>query len=82
MAVMLEQLGLQRGQRVLEIGAATGYDAALIAHAVGQGGAVTTVDIDEDLDPGARAHLDAAGFTAVTVARTDGAFWLRRAGSL
>src|SRR5512142_1102599 len=33
-AVMLEQLGLERGQRVLEIGAGTGHTAALIAHIV------------------------------------------------
>jgi protein-L-isoaspartate(D-aspartate) O-methyltransferase len=31
MAIMLEQLGLQPGQRVLEIGAGTGYNAALMA---------------------------------------------------
>jgi protein-L-isoaspartate(D-aspartate) O-methyltransferase len=40
MAIMLEQLGLQPGQRVLEIGAGTGYNAALIAQIVG--GAVTS----------------------------------------
>jgi protein-L-isoaspartate(D-aspartate) O-methyltransferase len=31
MAIMLEQLGLRPGQRVLEIGAGTGFNAALIA---------------------------------------------------
>src|SRR6266567_2264621 len=31
MAIMLEQLQLQPGQRVLEIGAGTGYNAALMA---------------------------------------------------
>src|SRR5689334_7832237 len=34
MAIMLEQLRLKPGQRVLEIGAGTGYNAALIAHIV------------------------------------------------
>src|SRR5437764_11478942 len=32
MAVMLELLDLRPGQRVLEIGAGTGFNAALIAH--------------------------------------------------
>src|SRR5215472_12001059 len=44
MAIMLEQLGLARGNRVLEIGAGTGYNAALMAFLVGTGGSVVTVD--------------------------------------
>jgi len=35
MAVMLDQLGVAPGQRVLEIGTGTGYKAALLAHLVG-----------------------------------------------
>ena len=35
MAVMLEQLGLAAGHRVLEVGTGTGYNAALIAEIVG-----------------------------------------------
>jgi len=38
MAIMLEQLGLEPGHRVLEIGAGTGYNAALMAHMVGDAG--------------------------------------------
>src|ERR1051326_1170586 len=36
MAIMLEQLELRPGQRVLEIGAGTGYNAALMAYIVGE----------------------------------------------
>jgi protein-L-isoaspartate(D-aspartate) O-methyltransferase len=61
-AIMLDQLALQTGQRVLEIGAGTGYTAALMAHLVGESGHIVTVDIDEDLVTGARAHLQAAGY--------------------
>jgi len=57
MAIMLEQLDLQAGQRVLEIGAGTGYNAALMAHIVGETGRVVTVDIDDDLVESAREHL-------------------------
>jgi protein-L-isoaspartate(D-aspartate) O-methyltransferase len=72
MAIMLEQLQLQPGQRVLEIGAGTGYNAALMAHIVGETGHVVTVDIDEDIVEGARAHLAAAGFDRVEVLCADG----------
>lgn len=72
MAIMLEQLDLHRGQSVLEIGAGSGYNAALMAHIVGDTGQVITLDIDEDLVEYARKHLAAAGFDRVQVIRTDG----------
>ena len=73
MATMLEQLGLEPGHRVLELGAGTGYNAALMAHLVGDSGEVTTIDLDEDVVDGARAHLASAGFDRVRVALGDGA---------
>src|SRR5260370_10612778 len=74
MAIMLEQLALQPGQRVLEIGAGTGYNAALIAQIVGKSGQVVTVDIDEDVASSARQQLAAAGFDRVDVRCADGGF--------
>jgi hypothetical protein len=53
-AVMLEQLDVQPGQRVLEIEAGTGYNAALLARLVGPSGHVVTVDLDEDSGVGTR----------------------------
>src|SRR5215207_8035437 len=61
MALMLEQLDPRPGQRVLEIGAGTGYNAALLARVVGPAGSVVTVDIDDDLVAAAQAHLNSAG---------------------
>ncbi|MDQ6673550.1 MAG: methyltransferase, FxLD system [Chloroflexota bacterium] len=72
MAIMLEQLDVQPGQRVLEIGAGTGYNAALLAHLVGSTGQVVTVDLDPDTVETARQHLDAAGFQPVQVICGDG----------
>jgi protein-L-isoaspartate(D-aspartate) O-methyltransferase len=72
MALMLEQLGVRPGDRVLEIGAGTGYNAACLATLAGDEGQVTTVDIDADLAAGARAHLAACGFGRVRVAEGDG----------
>ncbi len=73
MAIMLGQLGLAPGQRVLEIGAGTGYNAALLRRIVGDHGSVVTVDLDQDLTDRARAHLAAAGYQDVTVVCGDGA---------
>lgn len=80
MALMLEQLDVQPGHRVLEIGAGTGYNAALLAHLVGETGSVVTVDIDEDLVAGARERLVACSLSSVTVAHGDGGLgWPKRA---
>lgn len=73
MAIMLELLRLAPGNRVLEVGAGTGYNAALIAHLVGPAGRVVTVDIDPDLAIQARGHLASAGVAGVQVEVADGA---------
>ena len=70
MAVMLHALDVVDGHRVLEIGAGTGYNAALLAHRLGSP-LVTTVDIDAGLVHRARRALTAVGY-AVTVATVDG----------
>ena len=61
MAIMLDQLDLAPGQRVLEIGAGTGYNAALMRHITGPEGTVVSVDIDDDLAAQARGHLPRPG---------------------
>ncbi|WP_434593625.1 methyltransferase, FxLD system [Streptomyces sp. A5-4] len=72
-ATMLEQLEAAPGQRVLEIGAATGINAALLTELVGPAGEVVTIELDDDLADGARAHLADAGYDKVTVVCGDGA---------
>ncbi|MEU0857389.1 methyltransferase, FxLD system [Streptomyces griseofuscus] len=72
-ALMLDQLEAQPGERILELGAGTGYNAALLAHLVGPTGHVTTIDVDDDLVEGTRAHLAAAGVTNVEAVTRDGA---------
>jgi protein-L-isoaspartate(D-aspartate) O-methyltransferase len=69
---MLEMLNLQPGQRVLEIGAGTGFNAALMAAVVGESGTVITMDIDEDIVASASEHLAAAGSQSVRVLLGDG----------
>ncbi len=73
MAVMLELLRPSPGERILEIGTGSGYNAALLAHLTAPGGRVTTIDLDRDLADAARTRLDAAGFGAVRTLVGDGA---------
>lgn len=80
MAIMLEQLDLQPGQQVMEVGAGTGYNAALLARMVGEHGRVVTIDIDDDIVAAARTNLAAAGYGHVTVLCGDGGNGYARAG--
>ncbi|MFF7729759.1 methyltransferase domain-containing protein [Streptomyces sp. NPDC008001] len=61
MAKMLAALNVQDGHTMLEIGAGTGYNAALLAHRLGDD-KVTTVDLDPEITGPAREHLAEAGF--------------------
>jgi protein-L-isoaspartate(D-aspartate) O-methyltransferase len=72
MAAMLEQLAVEPGDRVLEIGAGTGYNAALLYELVGAEGAVVTVDVDARFVQEAEANLARAGYGPVDVVCADG----------
>lgn len=74
MAIMLEQLGLRPGHRVLEIGTGTGYNAAVMAHIVGPRGRVVSIDIDDELVGRAQASLAAAGYDTVAARTGDGGY--------
>ena len=67
MAVMLEQLDLRPGQRVLEVGAGTGYNSALLRDLVGADGEVTSIEIDPELARRAAGALTGAGYRARVV---------------
>jgi len=72
MAPMLEALALQAGHRVLEIGAGTGYNAALLDELVGPSGQVVTVDVQADVADDARQRLEATSHARVRVVAADG----------
>ncbi|MEV7601478.1 methyltransferase domain-containing protein [Kitasatospora sp. NPDC089797] len=67
---MLQDLDVRPGDRVLEIGAGTGWNAGLLAHRLGDAN-VVTVEFDPDAARTARANLDRAGL-APTVVEGDG----------
>jgi protein-L-isoaspartate(D-aspartate) O-methyltransferase len=70
MARMLAALRLRPGLRVLEIGAGTGYNAALIA--VITGAPVISVEVQTEVAEQARRALDRAGIGGVRVEVADG----------
>jgi methyltransferase of ATP-grasp peptide maturase system len=61
MATMLEALDVEDGQRVLEIGTGTGYNAALMCEALGSEH-VVSVDIDAALVESAKERLAGLGY--------------------
>jgi protein-L-isoaspartate(D-aspartate) O-methyltransferase len=71
MAKMLTELEVRDGDAVLEIGAGTGYNAALLAHRLGDE-LVTSIDLDTEITESARRHLATAGYHP-TVITGDGA---------
>lgn len=72
MAVMLEALAVRPGDRVLEVGTGTGYNAALLATLVEAEGRVVSLDISEPVVDEARAALETGGFSRVAVHLADG----------
>lgn len=70
---MLAALDVSAGQSVLELGTGTGYNAALLAHLVGERGQVTTVEVDDEIAGTARGSLDKARFERVRTIVGDGA---------
>jgi protein-L-isoaspartate(D-aspartate) O-methyltransferase len=71
MAQMLEDLKLAPGLGVLEVGAGTGYNAALMAHVAGPD-RVASVDVDGEVLAQARAHLGDFSARGIRLEHADG----------
>jgi protein-L-isoaspartate(D-aspartate) O-methyltransferase len=69
-ARMLQDLAVQKHEKVLEIGAGSGYMAALLAHRAQR---VITLEINPELARMARANLQQAGIHNAEVRQVDGA---------
>jgi protein-L-isoaspartate(D-aspartate) O-methyltransferase len=72
-ATMLEQLNVRPGHRILEVGTATGVNAALLSELLGGDGSVVTIEFDPAFAASAADHLTTAGYPQVTVIAGDGA---------
>ncbi len=68
-ARLVQDLAVQKTDKVLEIGTGTGFTAALLAHQAAQ---VLSFEIDADLARQASANLQKAGVSNVQVRQADG----------
>jgi protein-L-isoaspartate(D-aspartate) O-methyltransferase len=68
-AYMIEALALRGGEKVLEIGAGSGYAAAVLAEVAGE---VYTIERIGELADNAAAHLEEEGYDNVHILNADG----------
>jgi protein-L-isoaspartate(D-aspartate) O-methyltransferase len=71
-AIMVEALDLKEGQKILEIGAGSGYHAAIVARLIGKTGHIYTIERFSELAENAEKNLKKAKITNVTVEVGDG----------
>ncbi len=70
--VMLQALGAQEGDIILEVGAGVGYQAALLSELVGEKGMVTTLEVIPELVELAKSNITTLGINNVRVLEADG----------
>lgn len=71
-AIMVEELDIKKGQRILEIGSGSGYHAAIVSKLVGKEGHVYTVERFSSLAEKAKENLKNASISNITVETGDG----------
>jgi len=77
-AIMCEALDLKKGQKILEIGAGSGYHAAIVSKLIGDKGHVYTIERFSSLADNAKKNLEKAGIKNVTVEVGDGSEGLQK----
>jgi len=75
-AIMCEALDIKKGQKILEIGAGSGYHAAVVSRLVGEKGHVYTIERFLSLAENAKKNLENVGILNVTVEVGDGSMGL------
>ena len=73
---MTEMLDVKPGQKILEIGAGSGWQAALLGYLVGPKGKIYTVEINEWLADFARNNISKTGLKNVEAIHGDGSLGL------
>lgn len=71
-AIMVEELDIKKGQKILEVGAGSGYHAAIVSKLVEKEGHVYTIERFSYLAEKAKQNLKNAGIINVTVETGDG----------
>jgi protein-L-isoaspartate(D-aspartate) O-methyltransferase len=68
-ALMIQAAGIERGDRVLEVGAGSGYAAAVIGHIAAK---VVAIERQPDLVAAARGRIERLGYRNVEIVEGDG----------
>jgi protein-L-isoaspartate(D-aspartate) O-methyltransferase len=71
-AVMVEELSPKIGERILEIGSGSGYNACIMAFCVGKRGKIITLEIDKAVSDFAKSNIQRTGLNNIEVINRDG----------
>ncbi|MEA3560111.1 MAG: protein-L-isoaspartate(D-aspartate) O-methyltransferase [Candidatus Thermoplasmatota archaeon] len=77
-AIMAEEIRIEPGMKILEIGTGSGYHAAVISHITGEKGRVFSIERIHSLVIEARRNLSETGIENVTVVEGDGSIGLEK----
>ena len=71
-AIMVEGLDIKKGQKILEIGAGSGYHAAIVSKLIGKDGHIYTIERHSSLVENAKNNIKNAEITNITIETGDG----------
>jgi protein-L-isoaspartate(D-aspartate) O-methyltransferase len=71
-ASMLEALQPKEGEKILDVGTGSGWQACLLAYCVGKDGNAVTIDIDKRMYDLAKENIDKTGLNNILVVLGDG----------
>jgi protein-L-isoaspartate(D-aspartate) O-methyltransferase len=71
-AIMVEGLDIKKGQKILEIGAGSGYHAAIVSKLIEKNGHIYTIERHSSLVKNAKNNIKNAGITNITIETGDG----------
>jgi len=71
-AIMTEALNPKSGEKILEIGSGSGYQAALLAFCVGKKGKIITIELEKDLVEFSKKNIKKVKLKNVKIIHADG----------
>jgi protein-L-isoaspartate(D-aspartate) O-methyltransferase len=77
-AIMVEGLDIKKGQKILEIGAGSGYHAAIVSKLIGKDGHIYTIERHSSLAENAKKNIKNTGITNITIETGDGSYGLSK----
>jgi protein-L-isoaspartate(D-aspartate) O-methyltransferase len=77
-AIMTEALNPREGEKILEIGTGSGWQASLLAYCVGKKGKVVTIEYDKDVAEFARKKIQNTGMKNILTIIGDGSLGYKK----